>query len=430
MLYGRISFVRMSYFSVVVASSFALIMSLVVPYASLINFESPAYGLSDFNIDAVGDWTCSSNAKSTENNIKAKSPELVLGLGDYSMQPTGTCWFNIIKPTDGITKINFGNHDVESSSLLNSYLNHFHLSGQYYSYNYQNVHVLTMATEVSTSSSSSQYKFVKNDLQKASQDPNIKWIIVSMHKPLYSSPTTCNSSSCQGSSSLQKAYHPLFDQYHVDLVLDGHTHGYQRTYPIKFNPSKPSSPTKTSTSKSTYTNPTGEIYAIVATGGDNFFGFKNKASFVSAQQANKFGILDVKITNDGSKMEGKFYANDGTTMDTFSITKSVSNPIGYHYDPNLSLSGSNFYDVTSTDALQLSKFSVAAWFKTSADYSSNAFIVNKGGLSFEDPGANLNYGIFMNSEEQIRGGFEQAAGQITGSRRRILSVTVNGIMQL
>ena len=58
MLYGRISFVRMSYFSVVVASSFALIMSLVVPYASLINFENPAYGLSDFNIDAVGDWTC------------------------------------------------------------------------------------------------------------------------------------------------------------------------------------------------------------------------------------------------------------------------------------------------------------------------------------------------------------------------------------
>lgn len=34
----------MSYFSVVVASSFALIMSLV--YASLLNLENPAYGLS------------------------------------------------------------------------------------------------------------------------------------------------------------------------------------------------------------------------------------------------------------------------------------------------------------------------------------------------------------------------------------------------
>jgi len=231
-----------------------------------------------------------------------------------------------------------------------------------------------------------------------------------MHKPLYSSPTTCNSSSCQGSSSLQKTYYPLFDQYHVDLVLDGHTHGYQRTYPIKFNPSKPSSPTKTSTSTSTYTNPTGEIYAIVATGGDNFFGFKNKASFVAVQQAKRFGILDIKITGGGSKMEGKFYANDGTTMDSFSITKSVNNPIGYHYDPSLSLSGSNSYDISNTDALQLSKFSVAAWFKTSVDYSSNAFIIDKGGLSSEAPGVNLNYGIFMNSEEQIRGGFETSSG--------------------
>ena len=97
-------------------------------------------------------------------------------------------------------------------------------------------------------------------------------------------------------------------------------------------------------------------------------------------------------------------------MDSFSITKSTSNPIGYHYDPSLSLSGSNFYDISSTDALQLSKFSVATWFKTSADYSSNAFIVDKGGLSFEAPGANLNYGIFMNSEEQIRGGFETSSG--------------------
>lgn len=80
-----------------------------------VNSFKKSFAISDFNIDAVGDWTCSSNAKSTENNIKAKSPELVLGLGDYSMQPTGTCWFNIIKPTDGITKINFGNHDGQEN---------------------------------------------------------------------------------------------------------------------------------------------------------------------------------------------------------------------------------------------------------------------------------------------------------------------------
>ena len=44
----------------------------------------------------------------------------------------------------------------------------FGLTKQYYSFNYQNVHVLTMATELSYSKGSSQYNFVVDDLQKAS----------------------------------------------------------------------------------------------------------------------------------------------------------------------------------------------------------------------------------------------------------------------
>jgi hypothetical protein len=36
----------------------------------------------------------------------------------------------------------------------------------------------------------------------------------------------------------------------------------------------------------------------------------------------------------------------------------------------------SFLDVNSTNSSQLSKFSVAAWFKTSANYNSYAFIVN------------------------------------------------------
>ena len=105
-------------------------------------------------------------------------------------------------------------------------------------------------------------------------------------------------------------------------------------------------------------------------------------------------------------MEGKFYANDGTQW-TLLVSQNLSAiQLDIITIPVFRYQGPTFMVSLRTDASQLSKFSVAAWFKTSADYSSNAFIVNKGGLSFEDPGANLNYGIFMNSEEQIRGGFE------------------------
>src|SRR6476469_6594729 len=61
-------------------------------------------------------------------------------------------------------------------------------------------------------------------------------------------------------------------------------------------------------------------------------------------------------------------------------------------------------DVNNTSSV--SKFSVAAWFKTSNDYNTNAFIVNKAG----DTG-NMNYGIWMNNAEKIQAGFETSTGK-------------------
>jgi hypothetical protein len=65
----------------------------------------------------------------------------------------------------------------------------------------------------------------------------------------------------------------------------------------------------------------------------------------------------------------------------------------------------SYLDVNGTNSVQLSKFSVAAWFKTSTDYNSNAFIVNKAGSS-----DNMNYGVWMTNSESIRGGFETPSG--------------------
>ena len=65
----------------------------------------------------------------------------------------------------------------------------------------------------------------------------------------------------------------------------------------------------------------------------------------------------------------------------------------------------SYLDVNSTSTAQLSKFSVAAWFKTSTDYNSNAFIVNKAGAS-----DNLNYGIWMTNAEKVGAGFETSSG--------------------
>ena len=61
---------------------------------------------------------------------------------------------------------------------------------------------------------SPQYSFVKNDLISTSQNPNIKWIIIYFHHPMYTSP-----SKHPADSVLIDTYHPLFDKYGVDSSL-------------------------------------------------------------------------------------------------------------------------------------------------------------------------------------------------------------------
>jgi hypothetical protein len=99
-------------------------------------------------------------------------------------------------------------------------------------------------------------------------------------------------------------------------------HNYQRSFPIKYNDDKPSKPLITSSNKNNYNNPGGEIFAIVGTGGINFHGLDDKSSFIASQQAVRFGALELEITDN--VLNGKFYGNDGSLRDKFSITKSDS----------------------------------------------------------------------------------------------------------
>jgi len=93
-----------------------------------------------------------------------------------------------------------------------------------------------------------------------------------------------------------------------------------------------------------------------------------------------------------------------------SFINNANAQTGYQYAPSLALTGSNYQDVQSSSALQLSQFSVAAWFKTSTNFASEAFIVNKGGIGSDSAGQNQNYQISMTSAERIKVGFETSTG--------------------
>jgi hypothetical protein len=302
----------------------SLLLLAIVTYSG--SFLEKGLAASDTHIVAAGDWHCTNDAATTVNIAKSLKPHLILGLGDYSSTETESCWVNLSKPVDTITKIAFGNHDNEYEGLANSYLNHYGLSKQFYSFDIKNVHVLTMATEEEFGAGSEQYNFVLNDLRNSANDPNIKWIIVTMHNPVYTSPNGCSESTCESDEELSELYHPLFDNYGVDIVLQAHVRNYQRSFPLEFNQESPLNPTVTSTSKGEYKNPNGAIFAIVGTGGGELkHELEESSPFMAYQQDTKFGILDMHFSDN--VLEGKFVAIDGSTMDHFSLSKTAKKKV-------------------------------------------------------------------------------------------------------
>jgi hypothetical protein len=371
--------------------------------------------LPDINFAAVGDWGCGINATNTLNNTIDKWPELVLGLGDYSYTEFANCWLNIVEPIDDKMKIAIGNHEhiiyantygngsYESPYLLKQYMNHFGLTKQFYAFNFQNVHFVVMSTEVPFEIGSEQYNFVKNDLASASANSSIDWIVVIFHHVIYTSP-----SIILPNEIFRDIYHPLFDEYDVDIVLQGHVHNYQRSYPLKYNPLNSSNPIITNTDKYAYDDPTDPIFAIVGTGGESLYRINGTSSFTAVNETQSFGFLNLALVNDGLTMRATFYANDRTIKDQFTIDKTPP----YHYDPYLLLSASNYTDTKSNSSLQLTNFTVATWFRTSTPTSGTniSYIVNKGGIGLDSNGTNLNYGIWMTDSEEIEAGFETING--------------------
>jgi hypothetical protein len=74
-----------------------------------------------------------------------------------------------------------------------------------------------------------QTRWLERTLAAARRDPSVDWIIVQMHQCPCSSSKNGNGSD----ASLRAEWLPLFDRYQVDLVLSGHDHDYERSFPVR-----------------------------------------------------------------------------------------------------------------------------------------------------------------------------------------------------
>jgi hypothetical protein len=274
---------------------------------------------TDYNFIAAGDWYCNEETKKTINNIIKENPELIITTGDQVKEsPSAKCWIDMSTPIHHKLKIAIGNHDAEYANIYKQIVDYHQLKSPYYSHDFRNIHFISMSTEHPFEKSSKQYEFIKNDLDKTSKNPEIDWIVIHQHKPLYST-----LQDKKEAEELRDTYQELFQQYDVDLIISSHNQYYERTYPILYNKETNKKvepkPIITNPSRSDYANKdNGIIFLTVGTAGDELNTVKEKPYYYVFQES-KYGFLEIELENNGKTLVGQFHTNDGKVADQFTL---------------------------------------------------------------------------------------------------------------
>jgi hypothetical protein len=87
----------------------------------------------------------------------------------------------------------------------------------------------SLVPDFSSGTPNLQTGWLEDTLRQARHDPAVDMIVVFMHQCAMSTSTAGNGSDL----GIRQAWLPLFDKYEVDLVLSGHEHDYERTYPVR-----------------------------------------------------------------------------------------------------------------------------------------------------------------------------------------------------
>lgn len=135
--------------------------------------------------------------------------------------------------------------------------------------------------------------------QKLSQT-HATWKFVLFHQPAYSS------GGNRDNVELRAAWTPLFDKYHVDMVLQGHDHAYLRTYPMRAGQRVPS-PKE------------GTVYVIAVSGTKSYPQPKHDYTEIGMANVATFQVLDIQ-TNP-NRLQYRAYDGDTKARDELVIEK-------------------------------------------------------------------------------------------------------------
>lgn len=144
----------------------------------------------------------------------------------------------------------------------------------------------------------------------------MKWTVVTYHHPLFSA------SERRNNEKLRDIWKPLFDKYHVDLVLQGHDHSYAR--------GRSGLPEGTNLVSGLNTRDyTGTVYVVSVSGGkmyrlrpNSWNDFEGVDRDRAAENTQLFQLINI----DGNHLSFEAYTVTGELYDAFDLIKEKGHP--------------------------------------------------------------------------------------------------------
>lgn len=205
----------------------------------------------------------------------------------------------------------------------------------YYSFNYGNIHFVCIDSELSARGPGSpMLNWLEADLAANTNE----WTIAFWHSPPYSKGThdSDNLWDNGGNMTQMRQYvNPILENHGVDLVLNGHSHNYERSYLLRghYGFSWELAPSMILDEGNGRTNDTGAylkpdsgpnanqgtVYIVAGSSGWAFFGpGVHPAMYVDIVNLGSL-VIDV----DGSRMDVRFLRETGAIDDQFTMIKGA-----------------------------------------------------------------------------------------------------------
>jgi hypothetical protein len=197
-----------------------------------------------------------------------------------------TAYTNVRKQDANIADIGVrGNHESGATYWKRYWPEPFQSGGLYWSFDYGPMHVVMLDQYTSYTPGSAQYNWLKADLAASTKT----WKFVVYHEPGWSA-----SGGHANNTTVQQDLQPLFVQYGVSVVFNGHNHYYARA------------------------SVSGVTHLTLGGGGaPSYTPASGQPDIVKTYKGNSFGEFSIS----GNTLTGTIIGSSGSVVDTFTVTR-------------------------------------------------------------------------------------------------------------